>query len=158
MRNILMVSLLILFAFSMVHCGGKPSPQGTIMKGEKTVCILFNDKKFKNEVIEKVSLSLQEKGYTVILDRPKNADNYSSKDYGAVIYMAEFQMWHTPRNAVSYYKKNNRANNIIFVITSGDPHVVIKKPFDAITSPSRMKDAESLSNKILIRLGTILGK
>lgn len=142
----------------MVNCGGKPSPQGQAVKGGKVVCILFNEKRFKIEVVKKVSQSLAEKGYTVVSDRPKYASNYSSADYAAVVYLAEFWMWHTPRHAISYYTKNNKAGNIIFVVTSGDPHVVIKKPFDAITSASRVKDVDRVSEEILNRLGKIMGK
>lgn len=112
--------------------------------------------KIKKEVVEKVSKSLEGGGYSIVSDRPKNANLYSPKDYAAIVYMAELWMWHTPGHAISYYEKHNRASNILFVITSGDPHVVIKKPFDAITSSSRAKDVDRVSDQILNWLGTIL--
>ncbi|MDP2983231.1 MAG: hypothetical protein Q8O92_07870 [Candidatus Latescibacter sp.] len=157
MNKILISFLLPVFALSMMNCGEKPSPQGQAVKGGKVVCILFNEKRFKTEVVKKVSQALAEKGYTVASDRPKYANIYSSEDYAAVVYMTEFWMWHTPRHAISYYNKNNKAGNIIIVVTSG-ANVVIKKPFDAITSASRVKDVDRVSEKILNRLGKILGK
>ena len=158
MNKILISFLPPVFALSMMNCGEKPSPQGQAVKGGKVVCILFNEKRFKTEVVKKVSQALDEMGYTVVSDRPKHASYYSSADYAAVVYMAEFWMWRTPRHAISYYNKNNKGGNIIFVVTSGDPHVVIKKPFDAITSASRVKDMDRVSEEILNRLGKIPGK
>ena len=158
MKNIPIVFLLVLFVFAITGCGGKPSPQGQVVKGGNVVCILFNEKEFKKAVVEKVSKSLESRGYSVVSDRTKNANHYSPKDYAAIVYMAELWMWHTPGHAISYYKKHNRADNILFVITSGDPHVVIKKPFDAITSPSKVKDVDRVSDQIINRIETIVKK
>jgi hypothetical protein len=157
MKKILFLFLLAVFTFSLINCGGKPSPSGLAQKGSKVVCILFNEKRFKTEVVKKVSQSLAEKGYTVVNDRQKYASYYSSADYAAVVYMSEYWAWHTPRDAVSYYKKNNRAGNIIMVITSGNPHITIKKPFDAITSASKVKEVDRVSQEILNRIGKVTG-
>jgi hypothetical protein len=158
MKKIFLLFLLAVFGFSIINCGGKPSPHGQVQKGNKVVCILFNEKRFKTEVVKKVLQSLAEKGYTVVSDRQKHARYYSSADYAAVVYMSEYWAWHIPRDAVSYYKKNNMSGNIIFVITSGNPHVVIKKPFDAITSASTVKEVNRVSGEILNRIGKVTGK
>ena len=132
-----------------------PSPVQEI-KGDNVVCILFNDRKFKTEVVDKISKSLKESGYEIVTDRVKRSKYYNASDYGAVVYMAELWAWHTPWHAVKYYRKNNRAQNIVFVITSGDPHVIIKEPFDAVTSPSRHMEVDRVSQKITERLSMII--
>ena len=126
------------------------------VKGEKVVCILHNDTRFKTEVVENVSNSLAGKGYRVITGRVKQAKFFNPADYGAVVYMAELWAWHTPWHAVRYFKKHNEARNIIFVITSGDPDVVISDPFDAVTSASNPGKVNLVSKEIIDRLDTIL--
>ena len=70
--------------------------------------------------------------------------------------MTELWAWHTPWHAVRYFKKHAEARNIIFVITSGDPDVVIKEPFDAVTSASNPGKVTVVSKEIIDRLDAIL--
>ena len=129
-----------------------------VLKGSNMVCILFNSKRFKTEVVKDVSESLAGKGFKVVTDTVKKAKYYDSADYGAVVYMAELWAWHTPWHAKKYYRKNNEAENIVFMITSGDPDVVIKKPFDAVTSASKPDQVNRVSREIIERLDNILEK
>ena len=127
--------------------------------GEKNVVfILFNDTSFKTEVVENVSQSLTAKGYRVVTDNVKQARYYNSADYGAVVYMAELWAWHTPWHARKFHRNNNTARNTVFVITSGDPDVVIKEPFEAVTSASKTGEVERVSREILEKLDNILIK
>jgi len=128
------------------------------VKGKNVVFIFFNDRSFKTEVVKKVSQSLTAKGYRVVTDKVKQARYYNSADYGAVVYMAELWAWHTPLHAKKYHKKNNTAQNTVFVITSGDPDVVIKEPFDAVTSASKPEEAERVAREIMEKLDNILMK
>ena len=91
----------------------------------------------------------------MITNKRKLSKYYKSDDYLAVVYMVEYWAWHTPWNAVRYFKKNNRDKNIIFVITSGDPDVVIKEPFDAVTSASKSDQVERVSKEIITKLEKI---
>ena len=118
------------------------------VKGEKVVCILHNDTRFKTEVVKTVSNSLVGKGYSVVTGRVKNAKFINPADYGAMVYMTELWAWHTPWHSVRYFNKHDGARNIIFVITSGDP--------DAVTSASNPEKIPALSKEIIDRLGTIL--
>ena len=77
------------------------------VKGENVVCILFNEKQFKVEVVKNLTENLTGKGYIVVTDRIKRAKFYRSSDYGAVVYMAEYWAWHIPLHAKKYYNKNN---------------------------------------------------
>ena len=128
------------------------------IKGDKVICFLFNNKRFKAEVVKNVSRSLSIKGYTVVTGDMKKVKYYNPADYGAVVYMAELWIWHTPWHAKRYYSMHNNAQNIIFVITSGDPNVVITKPFDAVTSASKPDKVESVSQEIMKKLDIILTK
>ena len=124
--------------------------------GDNVVCILFKDKPFKTEVVNKVSKSLTMKGYRVITDRINRAKYYDNANYAAVVYIAEYWAWHIPLHAKRYYRKNNMAQNTVFVITSGDPDVVIQKPFDAVTSASSTDNVDRVSQVIIERLDAIL--
>ena len=125
-------------------------------KGGKTVCILFNDTGFKTEVVGNLNGALSKMGYRVITGDVRQAKYCNARDYGAVVYMAEYWVWHTPLHTKRYYSKHGEASNTIFLITSGDPDVTIKKPFDAVTSASIPDNVESVTNKILSRLEVIL--
>lgn len=128
------------------------------VQGKDVIFILFNDRGFKTEVVEKVSQSLAAKGYRVVTDNVKQARYYNAADYGAVVYMAELWAWHTPWHAKKFHRKNNTAQNTVFVITSGDPDVVIKEPFDAVTSASKPGEVERVSREIVEKLDNILMK
>ena len=125
------------------------------LKGNNVICILHEKSRFKAGVIKNISHSLYEKGFEVTTGKRKLSKNYNSGDYLAVVYMVEYWAWHTPWNALRYFKKNNRNNNIIFVITSGDPDVVIKKPFDAVTSASKPDQVERVSREIITKIERI---
>ena len=128
------------------------------VQGKNAVFILFNDTSFKTEVVEKVSQSLTAKGYRVVTDNVKQARYYNSADYGAVVYMAELWVMHTPWHAKKFHKMNNTVRNTVFVITSGDPDVVIKEPFEAVTSASEPGERERVSREIMEKLDNILMK
>ena len=148
----------LLLTFLITGCSIFVKKPGQVLKGSNVVCILFNSKRFKTEVVKNVSEFLAGKGFKVVTDTVKKAKYYNSDDYAAVVYMAELWAWHTPLHAKKFYRKNSEAENIIFVITSGDPDVVIKKPFDAVTSASRPDQVNRVSGEIMERLDSILGK
>ena len=85
----------------------------------------------------------------------KQAKYFSAADFAAVVYMAELWAWHTPWHAKKYYREQNEADTIIFVITSGDPNITIEKPFDAVTSASASGKVEPVVGEIMDRLGSI---
>lgn len=151
-RCIYVLSLLLFFSGCSVY---STQPE-TKIKGEKVVCILRDETKFKTGVVENVSNYLAGKGCRVVTGRAKQAKFFNPADYGAVVYMAELWAWHTPWHAVRYYKKHNDTLNIIFVITSGDPDVVIKEPFNAVTSASNPGKVNVVSKEIIYRLDAIL--
>lgn len=136
-------------------CAAGTQPVQTL-KGEKVVCILTTGTRFKTAVIEQVSTSLVAKGYRVVNGSRKKANFYKASDYGAVVYLAEYWAWHVPFNAKRYYRRNNEAANIVFVITSGDPDVTISEPFDAVTNASTPANISRVSGEILDRLDRIL--
>jgi len=72
------------------------------------------------------------------------------------VYMAELWAWHTPWHAKKYFRKNKEAGNMVFVITSGDPDVVITKPFDAVTTASKPNKVGPVTQEILAKLERIL--
>ena len=126
------------------------------VQGNRVVCILFKDSRFKSEVVELLTNSLIARDYTVITDDVKMAKFYKSSDYGAIVYMADYWAWHVPWHAKNYYRKNNEASNIIFVVTSGGPDVEIHRPFDAITSVSKPNEVERVSQSAMERLDSVL--
>ena len=128
------------------------------VKGDNVICILFKESRFKDRIVDNLTKSLSGKGYKVITDRREKAKYYKSSDYGAVVYMTDYWAWHTPWNAKRYYRNNNEADNIVFVITSGDPKVTIQKPFDAVTSASNTDSLERVTREITGRLDNILRK
>jgi len=148
--------VLMLCALGIIGgCAAGKKPVQTL-KGEKVVCILTTGKQFKAAVVEQVSTSLAAKGYRVVTGSRTKANNYKASDYGAVVYLAEYWAMHVPFNAKRYYRRNNEAENIIFVITSGNPGVTISEPFDAVTSASTPANVARVSGEILARLERIL--
>jgi len=154
-KQILTAIALVLF-FAGCSIFGLCKPPVQEIKGDNVVCFLFKTGTFKSEVVEKVTQFLTEKDLRVVTDTVKNAKYYNASDYGAVIYIAEYWAWHTPRHAKRYFNRNKGSENIIFVITSGDPDVTIKKPFDAVTSASKPDRVETVSQEIIERLSRIL--
>ncbi len=128
----------------------------TMVKGDKTICILFNESRFKNEIVDNIKNEFERDGYRVITDHLKRRKYYKSSDYGAVVYMAEYWAWHTPIHAKRFFEENKQSQNTLFLVTSGDPNVEIHKPFDAVTSASSPDKFESVSNEIIEKLNRIL--
>ena len=157
MSNYLVSVLVLIFLVAGCAAPGKMVPLEKV-KGDNVVCILFEDSKFKDSIVGNLKKSLSGKGYEVITDSRKKSKQYNSTDYGAVAYMTDFWAWHTPWNAKRYFRKNNEADNIVFVITSGNPNVTIKKPFDAVTSASNPDSVERVTREIMERLDIILRK
>lgn len=124
-------------------------------RGEKIICILFNDTRFKTEVTGKLTAALSKKGYRVVTGSVQQAKYCNHGDFGAVVYMAELWALHTPWHTKRYFRRHDKAANIIFVITS-NANVTIEKPFDAVTSASTPDRIEPVTNEILARLDRIL--
>lgn len=156
MKPLLLRMIVVILLLVVAGCGPKPAPEKTAVKGGDAVCILFKGSKFKNAVVQRVTRSLEGKGYRVVTERPGNAKYFRAADYGAVVFVTDYQTWHVPRNAVRYHKRNGKAHNIVFMITAGNSKVKIKKPFDAVTSASKQKEVDRVSNEIMGRLERIL--
>ena len=158
MKPIHAVLAALVLASAFAGCGRKPILANRDITGKNVVVILSTDKRFKDEVIARVTPALEKKGVRVVKDAREASGAYRAADYGAVVYFAEYWMWHTPFNAKNYFHSNGDAANIVFMITSGDPKNTIKKPFDAVTSASSPKEVDRVTKEILARLETILGK
>ena len=148
--------VIIAAMLSIAGCSVFVSPPQHVESGPEVVCFLHNGSAFKKAVVEQVTVELAVDGYTVITGDPKRAKYYDAADYGAVVYMADYWMWHVPFHQKAYYAKNGEPANVVFVITSGDPDVTVTKPFDAITSASKDDRIEPVAALIIARLGKIL--
>jgi hypothetical protein len=148
----------ILFAISISGCSVFVAAPEKVETGRNVVCILYNETIFKTEVVKTVSAYLESSGYRVVTDRTKRAKFYPAAKFGAVVYMAEYWMWHVPFHQKSYYADNDKASNIVFVTTAGDPDVRITRPFDAITSVSKKSEVGRVSKDILSRMEPMLKK
>ena len=126
-----------------------------ILKGEDIVCIIHNETVFKTALVEKITASLETKGYRVITDRVRHAKYYESADYAALVYMCEYWAWHTPFHAKKFFEKNKYSRNTLFVVTGGDPSREIHTPFDAVTCASRSNLVDSKAYEITVKLDRI---
>ena len=151
-KLVLFASVVLLFA----GCSVFVRPPEQTARGGKVVCFLYKKTKFKNAVIQNVSETLSSQGFTVVRDNVRKSKYYSSADYGAVVYMAQYWQFHTPWHAKRYFNRNKESRNTLFVVTSGNPKIVIKKPFDAITSASKKENIERVSKEITEKIGRIL--
>ncbi|MFC1650162.1 hypothetical protein ACFL2X_01190 [Candidatus Latescibacterota bacterium] len=154
MRKSVVAALFLILLFS--GCSMFAHAPDEILKGEKTVCILYNNTDFKAKLVENITTSLKIKGYRVITDRVKRAKFYESANYGALVYMTEYRAWHTPFHAKRFFKKNKFSRNTLFVVTAGDPRREIHKPFDAVTCASRSNLIDPISYEINIKLDRIM--
>jgi hypothetical protein len=154
-----MIRQCILIAASLLIAGCstlRTVPPISGEKGEKVVCILFDDTQFKTELTGKLTSALSKKGYRIVTGRVQQAKQCKHSDYGAIVYMTELWAWHTPWHAKRFFRRNDEAANIIFVITSGNPNVTIKKPFDAVTSASKLDRIEPVTKEILASLDRVV--
>ena len=147
---------IIILAVLLDGCSVFVTPPVQEIKGDTVVCILYKDSHFKSEVVKLLTNTLITRGCNVVTDDVKRARFYKSPDYGAVVYMADYWAWHVPWHAKKYYRNNNRASNIIFVVTSGDPDVEIHRPFDAITSVSKPNEVERVLKFVMERIDSVL--
>ncbi|MFC1537986.1 hypothetical protein ACFL6H_01055 [Candidatus Latescibacterota bacterium] len=154
MRKFVVVALFLILLLS--GCSMFVKAPDEILKGDKTVCILYNETEFKSKLVNNISNYLENKGYRVINDRVKRAKFYNSADYSALVYMAEYRAWHTPFPAKRFFKKNKYSKNTLFVITAGDQRREIHHPFDAVTCASRSNFIDSKSYEINVKLDRIL--
>lgn len=79
----------VALAVVVAGCGQKPLPANRGVMGKDVVVILSTGKRFKQEVIMRVTASLEGKGVRVVRDATAAADAYRAADYGAVVYFAE---------------------------------------------------------------------
>ncbi|MFC1490886.1 hypothetical protein ACFL6K_06715 [Candidatus Latescibacterota bacterium] len=153
MRKSVIAASLLILVFSGCSMFAKAPVE--IVKGEKVVCIIYNETEFKTALVKNVTTSLEINGYRVITDRVKNAKFYKSADFGAVVYMAEYWAWHTPFHAKRFLKKNKSSENTLFVVTAGDLRREIHRPFDAITCASRSNLVDTKAYEIGMKLDRI---
>lgn len=153
--QIMSVSLFLIAAI-LVGCGQKPIPANRGVTGKNVVVALSKDSQFKAGVIAKVTAAMEAKGVRVLRDGTGASGAYRAADYCAVVYFADYWMHRTPGHAKRYYHRNGDASNIVVVITSGDPDVTVKKPFDAVTSASKEKNIDRVAGEIVGRLEMIL--
>lgn len=154
MRKTVLAVLFSVFLFS--GCSMFVNGPDEILKGDKIVCILYNQTDFKTALVKSITTSLEKNDFRVITDKVRHAKFYDSADYGAVVYMSEYWAWHTPFHAKRFFKKNQFSQNTLFVITSGNPDIEVHKPFDAVTCASRSNLVGSKSYEITERLKSIL--
>ena len=133
-----------------------PAPLVQQEKGDKVVCILFKDTRFKTEVVGILTGELSKKGYRVVTGSVAQARHYIADEYAAIVYMSELWAWHTPWHAKRYYREQDEAINIVFVVTSGDPDVSILKPFDAVTSASSPGKVGDVVGEVMTKLDRVL--
>ena len=150
---------IIVFAVSLLLVTGcsalKPAAPISGEKGGNVVCILLKNTRFKVEVTGRLTAALSKKGYRVVTGSVNQAKNCNARDYGAVVYMTELWALHTPWHTKRYFRKHDKAANIVFVITS-NANITIKKPFDAVTSASKPDSVEPVTEEILARLDRIM--
>jgi hypothetical protein len=154
MRKSFAAALLLILLLS--GCSMFANAPGEILKGDKTVCIIYNETVFKTAVVKNITASLEIKGYRVITDRVKRAKFYNSANYGALVYMSELWAWHVPFHAKKFFKYNKFSRNTLFVVTAGDPRREVHKPFDAVTCASRSNLVDSKAYEIGMKLDRIL--
>jgi len=127
-----------------------------VPRGKDVVVILYDSTDFRDAVVENVTGELEALNFRVVIDKTRRAKFYKAADYAAVIHISEYWVWHVPLHAKRYYYNNNRAENIVFVVTSGDPDVKITKPFDAVTGASRKENVARFSREIMEKLKAVL--
>ena len=147
------VSAVLLLA---TGCSMFLNPPQNYLKGPDVVLILEDPSDFKNSLAQGITDYATVAGYRIQLDVTSRAKYFKASDFAAVIYMAEYWAWHVPWNAKRYYDNNDKADNIIFIVTSGDPDVKIDKPFDAVTTASDPKRKNDVLREIFGKLDTIL--
>ena len=153
MKYIVSAFVLILLFSS---CSVFVSAPEQIAKGDDTICILYNETRFKVELVNNITAHNVNKGCRIVTDVVKRAKFYNSADYAALVYMAEYWSWHTPWHAKRFFERNKYSRNTLFVVTSGDPDVEIHKPFDAVTSASSPKLVGPVARAINEKLDRIL--
>lgn len=150
------VVLILLAGVMIAGCSMFVSAPAEGPTGDSVVLILFKNKEFKRQLSEVLSERLLARNYTVVTDDVKRAKYYDPADYAAVVYVAEYWAFHTPRHAVSFYSKHGEPANVVFIITAGDPDLEVHEPFDAVTCTSQLSVLATVSGEIMQRLDTIL--
>lgn len=153
MRRIMMVTLTA--ALFATGCSMFTHAPENYRKGPDVILILIDPSGFKNSLAQGITDYATVEGYRIQIDDVKRAKYYNASDFAAVIYMAEYWMWHVPLHAKRYYRDNDEAANIIFLVTSGDPDVKIAKPFDAVTTASDPERKNDVLREVYDRLDTI---
>lgn len=125
-------------------------------KGPKTVVFMTDGSAFRDAVLALVGDWLRDRGYTVVSVDNGSAKHYDAASYGAVVYVAEYRVWHTPRHTLRYWKRNGRAGNIVFFITAGDPGLDVNEPFDAVTTASKEDRIVPTASELRERLEAVL--
>jgi len=151
-RHHLLLSLLLI-TLTLSSCSMfARAPQQPVAKGRDTVLILFNSTGFREAVVANVVRELKAAKLNVVMDNTKRAKFYAAADYAAVVHISEYWAWHVPYHAKRYFKRNSKADNIVFAVTSGDPNVTITKPFDAVTGASKKDGVGKFSAEIMGKL------
>lgn len=155
MKRNITVSMLALIAIAM-GCSMMRNPSENDLKEHGVVLILVDPYDYKDSLARSIADHVTEAGYQPSIIDVKHAGKYKASNFAAVIYMAEYWMWHVPFHAKRYFKNNDEGENIVFIITSGDPDVHITKPFDAVTTASDSDRKDAVLNEVFSRLDQIL--
>lgn len=143
------------YAFSM---GEAPSIEINSPSLEQKVLIATQDSEFKNKVTLLVTDYYKEKSVFIKVIDIKMLEYTDPEFYNAIVVMHTWEYSKPPQSVKSFIDRTKKFNEKIVVLTTSGEGSYTIKDVNAISGESILKNAEEFSEKIILKVNTILAK
>lgn len=157
------VPFILLFSIYITGCATKPIPTTTIgaIDGRDRVLIATQESKFKDEVVTKVVEDLKNNDLYIEITDLSDLTNRPTEDYKVIVIINSYKFFRFNKHVKNFLENlnDNEQKKIVLLATAGSPHRMNKgMEVDAISSASKIDDADDVSMNIVQRVNSILSE
>jgi hypothetical protein len=122
----------------------------------KKIVIIYNQTKFKKQVVPKLEKKLLELNFIVTKDFLNKLYNYNPNDYDVVVIMSGIAAFTPYPVATNYIRKYDYKDNIVYYCAAFTSSLIYgfleKKRLDAVTSASKTDNVDMTVNLIMEKI------
>ena len=156
------ISVLFLLGSWVSGCATRPMIVTTTigaLDARDKLLIAMQGSEFKDKVLSNIIHEFEKEGLFIEIIDLENLAEKSSRDYGAVVIMNEYRMFQVDERARHFIQgiDADEQKKIVLLTTAGSPGMTGEDlNVDAISSASEMIEADILSDRIIVRVTSIL--
>jgi hypothetical protein len=154
---------IILIVICISGCAPRPMVTSTIgaIDRKNKLLIATQKSEFKEAIVSKVVKGFEENNIFIEVIDLANLSDKLIEDYKAIVILNDYKFFQINRNTKKFLKNVNdyERRKIVLLTTAGSPKLMIKSSeVDAISSASKISNTDTISDKIIQKVNTILSE